>query len=111
MNVPLYTWDTFLKYIGGLHTYLRHAILMLSPSNLDGVCIQATHLESRGKNIDNENFVQKSSKVAEIGKDKKTTTIKKKDDKIPCSHCDMKGHDEDHCWQLHLELKPKWARK
>lgn len=35
LNVPFYTQDTLLKYIGGLHSYLRHTILMLNPSNLD----------------------------------------------------------------------------
>ena len=49
LNVPLYTQDTLLKYIGGLHSYLRHSILILNPCNLDEVCVQATHLESRGK--------------------------------------------------------------
>ena len=41
--------DTLLKYIGGLHTYLRHTILMFNPTSLDEVCVQATHLEARGK--------------------------------------------------------------
>ena len=33
----------------GLHSYLKHTILMLNPTNLDEVFIQATHLEERGK--------------------------------------------------------------
>lgn len=104
-----------LKYIRGLHSYLRNSILVLKPSNLDEFCVQATHLESRGKGsfidkFDNDNFVKKSSTVAEIGKGKKTTIVKK-DDKLSCSHCERKGHDEDHCWKLHPKLKPKWAHK
>jgi hypothetical protein len=27
--------------------------------------------------------------------------------KPTCSHCEKSGHDEDHCWKLHLELRPK----
>ena len=102
-----------LKYIGGLHSYLRHSILVLNPCNLDEVSVQATHLESRGKGsfIDNfDNDVKKSSKVVEKGKGKKVATVKK-DEKLSCTHCDRKGHDEEHCWKLHPELKPKWAQR
>ena len=50
LRIPLYTCETLLKYIGGLHLYLRHTILMFSPNNIDEVLVQATHLEaSKGK--------------------------------------------------------------
>ena len=49
LGVDLHSQDTLLKYIGGLHTYLRHTILMFNPTSLDEVCVQATHLEARGK--------------------------------------------------------------
>ena len=53
LGINLYSQETLLKYIGGLHSYLRHTILMFNPTNLDEVCVQATHLEARGKkNID-----------------------------------------------------------
>ena len=54
LGVDLQSQDTLLKYIGGLHSYLRHTILMFNPTSLDEVCVQATHLEARGKNISNE---------------------------------------------------------
>ena len=41
LGIPLYTQDTLLKYIGGMHPYLKHTILMFSPSNFDEVCVQA----------------------------------------------------------------------
>ena len=44
LGVNLNPQDTLLKCIGGLHSYLKHTILMLNPSNLDEVCVQATHL-------------------------------------------------------------------
>jgi hypothetical protein len=31
--------ETLLKYIGSLHSYLRHTILIFNPSNLDEVCV------------------------------------------------------------------------
>ena len=49
LGVDLQSQDTWLKYIGGLHTYLRHTILMFNPTSLDEVCVQATHLGARGK--------------------------------------------------------------
>ena len=39
LGIPLYTQDTLLKYIGGMHSYLKHTILMFSPSNFDEVCV------------------------------------------------------------------------
>ena len=54
LGVDLQSQDNFLKYIGGLHSYLKHTILMFKPTSLDEVCVQATHLEARGKNISEE---------------------------------------------------------
>ena len=36
--------------------------------------------------------------------------MKKGDTKLSCSHCQKDGHDEEHCWKLHPDLKPKWAQ-
>ena len=55
LGIPLYTQETLLKFIGGLHSYLCHTILMFNPTNLDEVCVQATHIESKGKNA-HDNF-------------------------------------------------------
>jgi hypothetical protein len=40
LGVDFSSQDTFLKCIGGLHSYLRHTILMFNPSNLDEVCVK-----------------------------------------------------------------------
>jgi hypothetical protein len=48
--IDLSSQETLLKYIGGLHNYLMHTILMFNPTNLDEVCVHATHLEARGRN-------------------------------------------------------------
>ena len=55
LGIPLYTQETLLKFIGGLHSYLHHTILMFNPTKLDEVCVQATHIESKGKNA-HDNF-------------------------------------------------------
>jgi hypothetical protein len=39
LGIDLSSQETLLKYIRGLHSYLRHTILMFNPSNLDEVCV------------------------------------------------------------------------
>ena len=73
-----------------MHSYLRHTLLMFNPSTLDDVCVQATHLESRGKHA-NDTFVKKSFKFdsKSKGKDKgkkKVATVKKEGENPTCSH-------------------------
>jgi hypothetical protein len=115
LGIPLYTQETLLKYIGGLHSYLRHMILMFNPTNLDEVCVQATHIETKGKNT-KENFSNKSfkpdaKKFKGKWKSKHTATLKKEGDKPTCTHCQKKGHDASKCWKIHPELKPGKFRK
>ena len=112
LGISLDSPETLLKYIGGLHSYLKHTILMFNPTSLDDVSVQATHLEARGKNVTPD--VGKSSKPIERKnngknkperKEKKKNTVKK--DKPSCTHCKKERHDGAHCWSLHPELKPK----
>ena len=82
LGVNFNSQDTLLKYIGGLHSYLKHTILMFNPNSLDEVCVQATHLEARGKNIQEEGSKKKpfKGKGKEKGgkwKGKKNASIKK----------------------------------
>ena len=49
LGINLYSQENLLKYIGGLHSYLRHTILLFNSTNLDEVWFHATHLEARGK--------------------------------------------------------------
>ena len=51
LGVDLQSQDTLLKYIGCLHIYLQHTIIMFNPTNLDEACVEATYLEARGKNL------------------------------------------------------------
>jgi hypothetical protein len=112
LGVDLSSQETLLKYIGALHSYLRHTILMFNPMNLDEVCVQATHLEARGKNDTHEGFKKTYSqgdkgKNKFKGKDRKNAAVKKEGEKFTCKHCSKDGHDEDHCWKLHPECRPK----
>jgi hypothetical protein len=71
-----------------------------------------THLEARGKNVSEETS-EKSFKSGDKGKgkfkgkDKKNASVKKEGEKLTCKHCSKEGHDEDHCWKLHPEMRPK----
>ena len=51
MGIPIYTQETILKFIGGLHSCLCHTILMFNPTNLGEVFMQDTHIESKGKSV------------------------------------------------------------
>lgn len=111
LGIPLYTQDTLLKYIGGMHSYFRHTILMFSPSNFDEVCVQATHIEAGGGNT---SFSSKKEFVPPEGnkKGKKEATMRKEEGEKPtCSHCQKKQHADAKCWELYPELKPKWFKK
>ena len=81
-----------MKYIGGLHIYLKHTILMFNPTSLDDVLVQATHLEARGKNVNPEVGgsskypVRKSKERKKLKwKERKANTVQK--DKPSCTHC------------------------
>jgi hypothetical protein len=108
LGVDLSSQETFFKYIGALHSYLRHTILMFNPSNLDEVCVQATHLEAIGRNNTHEGN-KKTFSHGDKGKKKfkgngrKNAIVKKEGEKFTCKHCSKDGHDEDHCWKLHAE--------
>ena len=112
LGVDFQRQDTLLKYIGGLHNYLKHTILMFNPTSLDEVCVQATHLETIGKNTSEEGrkkpFKGKNKENTSKGKNKKNASVKKVAEKVTCKHCSKEGHDENHCWKLHPENKPKY---
>lgn len=91
-----------MKYIGGLHSYLKQNLLMFNPTSLDDVLVQATHLEARGKNVNLEvggsskYFVSKSKEKKKLKwKESKENTVK--NDKPSRTHCKKEGHDEAHC--------------
>ena len=70
LGISLDSPETLLKYIGGLHSYLRHTILMFNPTSIDEVSVQATHLKARGKNV-NPKIGGSSKPSASKNKEKK----------------------------------------
>lgn len=114
LGIPLYTQETLLKYIGGLHSHLKHTIFMFSRFNFDEVHVQATHIEVGERNI---SFSSKKeflplTEVNKKGKERKATTQKKEEgEKSTSSHYQKKGHEDAKCWKLHSELQLKLFKK
>ncbi len=112
LGISLDSQETLLKYIAGLHSYMRHTILMFNPTSIDEVSVQASHLEARGKNGNLEVGGPSQPTVSKSKEKKKQkwkamkATIAQKG-KAPCTHCKKEGHDDEHRWILHLELRPK----
>ena len=55
LNASLDTLEILMKYIGSLPNYISHTFLLSNPAHLDGASVQATHIESRRKYVQNEN--------------------------------------------------------
>ena len=93
------SYETLMKYIGALHIYIHHTLLLFNPTSLDKVCVQTTHLENRGKHVQEDptkkpsNFPQKTFKKFKR-KDKKTATVTREGGKPSCTHCKKSGHNE-----------------
>lgn len=105
LDIALNTHETLLKYIGSLHSYLRHTLLMFKPIDFDEVCVQSIHIESGGRpfhsNLSNKPFKHYETKnknmFKEKGKGKKTATIKKEREQPTCTHCQREGCEESRC--------------
>jgi hypothetical protein len=41
------------------------------------------------------------------GNGRNNSSIKKEGENLSCKHCSKDGHDEDHCWKLHPEMRHK----
>jgi hypothetical protein len=73
-------FETLMKYIGALQSYIHHTFLFFNPTSLDEVCVKATHLENRGKHVQEDRMKKPSSFPHKTfkklkRKDKKTATV------------------------------------
>jgi hypothetical protein len=96
LGISLYTHENILKYIGGMHSYLRHTILMFSPTSIDKVLVQDTHIESsKGKHAsEDKNPYKFEKKLKGKWKSKKSAIVKQVEGRPTCSHYKIKGHEE-----------------
>ena len=56
MDIALDSPEVVTKYIGSLHNYLIHSLLLSEPSTIDSANVKAIHLENRGKNERDDHF-------------------------------------------------------
>jgi hypothetical protein len=110
LDIPLQTQETLMKYIGGLPVHIRNTVFMFGPTNLDEVSVQATYIEAGKTGVSGESSSsRKADKRKRHGKNSNAVT--RKEGKPSCKHCKKEGHDEDRCWQLHPEKRPKWFKE
>jgi hypothetical protein len=84
---------------------------MFGLTNLHEVYVQETYIEA-GKTsvgVSGESSSRKEDKLKWHGK--KSNSVARKEESPSCKHCNKEGHDEDHCWQLHPEKRPKWFKE
>jgi hypothetical protein len=107
LDIPLHSQETLMKYIGGLPTHIQNTVFMFGPTNLDEVSILATYIETRKTSVgvSGESSSRKEDERKWHGK--KSNSVERKEDNPFCKHFNKEGHDEDRCWQLHPEKRPK----
>jgi hypothetical protein len=111
LDIPLQTQETLMKYIGGLPVHIRNTVFMFGPTNLDEVSVQATYIEAGKAGVSGESSSsRKEDKRKRYGNGKNANAVSKKEGKPSCKHCKKEGHDEERCWQLHPEKRPKWFK-
>jgi hypothetical protein len=111
LDIPLQTQETLMKYIGGLPVHIRNTVFMFGPTNLDEVSVQATYIEAGKAGVSGESSSSKrEDKKKWHGNGRKASAVTKKEGKPSCKHCKKEGHDEEKCWQLHPEKRPKWFK-
>jgi hypothetical protein len=111
LDIPLQTQETLMKYIGGLPVHIRNTVFMFGPTNLDEVSVQATYIEAGKTGVSGESSSSKrEDKKKWHGNGRKASAVTKKEGKPSCKHCKKEGHDEEKCWQLHPEKRPKWFK-
>jgi hypothetical protein len=83
---------------------------MFGPTNLDEVSVQATYIKAGKEGVSGESS---SSRKEDKRKwhEKNSNAVMRKKGKTSCKHCKKEGHDEDRCWQLHPEKRPKWFKE
>ena len=72
---------------------------MFNPTNLDEVCVQAMHIESKGKSVHEVPSVESSHEKEgkSKGKGKHATTMRKGEERPTCSHCQKQECEEAKC--------------
>ena len=92
LGISLDSPEVVTKYIGSLHSYIRHSLLMFEPTTIDSASVKAIHLENRGTHERGDH-------------PKRTAIAKRRGAKPSCTHCEKEGNDEENYWKLHPKLR------
>eukprot|EP00253_Pinus_taeda_P019006 PITA_19006 len=113
LGIALDTLEFVTKYIGSLHSYMWHSLLLFEPTTIDASSAKAIYIKNKGKNEREDQSRKPSSKPPNgkskekwKGKEKKTTTSKEGEWPY-CNHFKKEGHDDDHCWKQNPKKFPK----
>jgi hypothetical protein len=110
LDIPFQAQETLMKYIGGLPAHIRNTVFMFGPTNLDEVSVQAMYIEAGKAGVSRESSSsRKEDKRKRHGKNANAVT--RKEGKPSCKHFKKEGHDDDRCWQLHSDKRPKWFKE
>jgi hypothetical protein len=107
LNIPLHTQKTIMKYIGGLLAHIHNIVFMFGPTNLDEVYVQATYIEAGKTSVGVSRELSSRKEDKRKGNGKKASSTTMREGNLSCKHCKKEGHDDDHCWKLHPEKRPK----
>ena len=84
MGIALDSPEVVTKYIGSLHSYIRHSLLLFELTTIYSASVKPIHLENRGKHGQDDHS-------------KRATTHKRRGAKLSCTHYEKEGHDEENC--------------
>ena len=82
LGIALDSPEVVTKYIGSLHSYIRHSLLLFKPTTIDSASVKAIHLESRRTPEWDDH-------------PKRSVAAKRRGEKLSCTHCEKEGHDEE----------------
>lgn len=79
--IPLDSLEIVTKYIGSLHSYIRHSLLLFEPVTIDEASVKAMHLVSRGMHEQNDH-------------PKRAATTKRRGENPSYTHCEKDRHEK-----------------
>ncbi|KAB2608121.1 hypothetical protein D8674_011289 [Pyrus ussuriensis x Pyrus communis] len=108
--------DKIYQLLGSLSSEyedLRSHILMSQDlPTFNNVCATIQREEARKKvmNVDHNPRLTETRAYASNYKNSEAKVYKGRNTHLKCKYCNGVGHEEDKCWELHPELKPKFSK-
>ncbi|KAM2954379.1 hypothetical protein FF1_032665 [Malus domestica] len=108
--------DKIYQLLGSLSSEyedLRSHILMSQDlPTFNNVCATIQREEARKKvmNVDHNPRLTETQAYASKYKNSEAKVYKGRNTHLKCKYCNGVGHEEDKCWELHPELKPKFSK-